>query len=193
MTNKVTFGLEKVHIAFADDKGTTQPAWEAPIHIPGAVRHTPTAVGETSDFYADNGKYHTSSSNNGYTVEVEMALLPDAVKARMLGYPIDDNGAIIEIANATPSKFALMAEVQGDSRNRRFVYYDCQASRTAKENTTTSESKTPQTDVLSLSVSPIEIEGKTMVRADLELSDTNATAYNSFFDEVYVPKLTAGN
>ncbi|WP_291353390.1 major tail protein [Desulfosporosinus sp.] len=89
MDNKVTFGLEKVHIAFKDLTNVTQPAWETPIAIPGAVSFKPKAEGKDSTFYADNGSYYVSTSNNGYTADLEMALVPDAVLAEMLGWEID--------------------------------------------------------------------------------------------------------
>lgn len=185
--NKVTFGLDKVHIAFIDDQAAEQPGWETPIAVPGAVRWTPTVVGESSTFYADNTAYFSITTNNGYTGELELANVPDAVMAEMLGWEIDNNGMIVEVSDAIPKKFALIGQVQGDKRNRRFVYYDCQASRPAKERSTKNETTTPATDVLSLTISPIEIEGKMLVKGDLELSETNATAYNGFFGAVYVP------
>ena len=188
--NKVTFGLEKVHIAFFDDSNPSQPAWETPIPIPGAVRFTPTAVGETTNFYADNTLYFSYTANNGYSAELEMANVPDAILAEMLGWEIDENGALIEVSDAIPKHFALMGQIQGDKRNRRFVYYDCIASRPAKERTTKAESITPTTDVLNLTISPIEIDGKMIVRGEMELSDTNATAYNGFFSAVYTPSFT---
>lgn len=188
--NKVTFGLSRVHIAFVDDTATDQPAWKAPIAVPGAVRWTPEAQGESSTFYADNTAYFLITSNNGYTGELEMANVPDEVKAEMLGWEIDDNGMLVEIADAKPKKFALMGEVQGDKRNRRFVYYDCQADRPAKELTTKGESVEPNTDVMNMSVSPIEIDNRMVVKGDLELSDTNATAFNNFFTTVYLPTFT---
>jgi phi13 family phage major tail protein len=191
--NKVTFGLEKVHIAFFDDQTAQQPAWETPIPIPGAVRFTPTAVGETTNFYADNTLYFSYTANNGYTAELEMANVPDAILAKMLGWEIDENGALIEVSDAIPKHFALMAQVQGDKRNRRFVFYDCVASRPAKERQTKAESITPNTDVLNLTISPIEIGGKMIVRGEMELSDTNATAYNGFFGAVYVPDFDGGS
>ncbi|MED4783442.1 major tail protein [Brevibacillus choshinensis] len=190
--NKVTFGLEKLHIAFFDVAAQGQPAWKAPIPIPGAVRWTPEAQGESSTFYADNTAYFVISSNNGYTGELELALVPDAVLAEMLGWELDDNGMLVEVSNAIPKKFALMGQVQGDQKNRRFVYYDCQATRPAKERTTKGESIEVTTDVLNLTISPIEIEGKMVVKGDLELNDTNATAYNSFFTSVYKPVFGGG-
>ena len=188
--NKVTFGLEKVRIAFLDETSPTQPAWKTPIPIPGAVRWTPTAVGESSTFYADNTAYFTVTANNGYTGELELANVPDAILAEMLGWEIDDNGMIVEVSDAIPKPFALLGQVLGDKRNRRFVYYHCTASRPAKERQTKAESITPNTDVLNLTISPIEIDGKMIVRGEMELSDTNQTAYNSFFSAVYTPSFT---
>lgn len=188
--NKVTFGLEKVHIAFEDTESLSNPAWKTPVAIPGAVRWTPEAQGDSNTFYADNSAYFVISSNNGYTGELELALIPDEILAEMLGWEIDDNGMLVEISDAIPKKFALLGQVQGDKKNRRFVYYDCQANRPSKERTTKGESIEVKTDVLDMIVSPIEIEGKMMVKGDLELSDTNATAYNAFFTEVYTPTFT---
>lgn len=188
--NKVTFGLERVHIAFVDDAATKQPAWKPPVAIPGAVRWTPEAVGESTTFYADNGPYFTITANNGYTGELEMANIPDAITAEMLGWKIDSNGMLVEVANAMPKNFALLGQVQGDKRARRFVYYDCQGTRPAKERTTKSETIEPTTDVISLTVSPITIDGETLVKGDLERSDTNATVFNSFFDSIYIPTFT---
>lgn len=185
--NRVTFGLEKVHIAFVDEQAAQQPAWKTPIPIPGAVRWTPTAVGESSTFYADNTAYFTVTANNGYTGELELANVPDAILAEMLGWEIDDNGMIVEVSDAIPKPFALLGQVLGDKRNRRFVYYHCTASRPAKERQTKGESITPATDVLNLTISPIEIGGRMIVRGEMELNDSNAAVFNSFFNAVYVP------
>lgn len=185
--NKVTFGLRNVHIAFFDEEAQEQPTWKTPIPIPGAVRWTPTAEGEESPFYADDIKYYVATSNDGYTGELEMALVPDTILAEMLGWEIDDNGALVENADGKQKPFALMFEVQGDQRNRRFVYYNCQANRPAKEQTTKADTITVNTDVLNLTIVPIEIEGKLRVKNTLELNDTNQAAYNSFFSQVYLP------
>lgn len=190
--NKVTFGLEQVHIAFRDETAPNQPAWETPIPIPGAVRWTPTPVGESSTFYADNSPYFVVTSNNGYTGELEIANIPDEILARMLGWEVDNNGMLVEVADALPRKFALLGQIQGDKRNRRFVYYDCQATRPAKERTTRGENIEITGEVLNMTVSPIVINGKRIVKGDLELSDSNSTVFNSFFNEVYVPQFGGG-
>lgn len=185
--NKVTFGLRNVHIAFVDETSPTQPNWKTPAKVPGAVRWTPEAQGEQSPFYADDTTYYIVDSNNGYTSELELANIADAIQKEMLGWEIDSNGMLIETADATPKKFAIMFEVQGDKRGRRFVYYDCQASRPSKERTTKADTIEPTTDVLSVTISPIEIDGKMVVKGEIELNDTNTAAYNAFFSAVTKP------
>jgi len=189
--NKVTFGFKNVHIAFF--KGDTQtPDWDTPENIPGAVRFTPTPQGQESTFYADNDPYFVVTANNGYTAELEMANVPDDIVAEMLGWEIDSNGMLVEVADAMPKPFALLGQVEGDKKNRRFVYYYCIASRPAKEHNTKGETITPTTDVLNLTITPIEIGGKSVVKGVLELSDTNETVYNGFFNEVVLPAFETG-
>lgn len=185
--NKVTFGLEKVHIAFLNTTSSTQPAWEKPIPIPGAVRFAPEAQGEESTFYADNGPYFTYTSNNGYTAELEMANIPDQVLAKLLGWEIDANGMLVETTDGEPKEFALLGQILGDKKNRRFVYYRCKASRPSKEHSTRAESVEPNTDTLNIRILPIEVNGKNIVRGVMELNDKNTTAYNNFFNSVTLP------
>lgn len=187
MANKVTFGLEQVHIAFYDSTSPTPPAWEAPVALPGAVRLTVTPQGEESTFYADNGPYFVVTSNNGYTAELEVALIPDSVLAEMLDWEVDTNGMLVEIANAQPKPFALLGQINGDEKNRRFVFYNCKASRGSKEHTTKGETTTPNPDTLNLVILPIEIGGKKVVKGVMELSTTNQAAYDAFFNAVTVP------
>lgn len=186
--NKVTFGLKNVHIAFMEEGEA--PAWGTPIKIPGAVAFTPSPEGDSNTFYADDSPYFIVTSNNGYTGDLEMANFPDEVLAEALGWEIDTNGMLVEVADAQPKKFALMGEVQGDKRNRRFVYYDVQCNRPSNENTTKTETIEPATKTMPVTISPIEIEGRTIVKGDLELSETNKEIFDNFFEEVYLPNFT---
>lgn len=187
MANKAEFGLKNIHVAFFDTDSLTPPEWEAPIPIPGAVRLTPTPRGEKSEFYADNGLYFEDESNNGYTLEVEIALLPDTVQTRMQGWRIDTNGGVVETTNGIKEEFALLFEIDGDAHGRRVAYYKCKAGRPAKEHTTTTATKEPQTDVLPLSASPIVIGSETVTRYILPRTDTNKTTYEAFFTAVTKP------
>lgn len=188
--NKVTFGLEKVHIAYLNTTSPT-PTWDTPIPIPGAVKFSPKPEGDETTFYADNGPYWTYTSNNGYTAELEVANIPDEVLAELLGWEIDANGMLVETTDGEPKEFALLGQILGDKKNRRFVYYRCKASRPSKELNTRAESIKPDTDSLSIRILPIEVNGKNIVRGVMELNDKNTTVYNNFFKSVTIPGATA--
>ena len=186
--NKITFGLEKVHIAFLTDE--TTPTWDTPIHIPGAVSFTPEPQGDENKFYADNGPYFVYTTNNGYSAELSVALFPDEILADMLGWRIDDNGMLVESTDGTQKEFALMGQILGDQKNRRFVYYRCKAARPSKGLSTRAESIEPNPDALTLTIMPIEIAGEKVVKGQLELGDTNQAVYDAFFSEVIIPGAT---
>lgn len=181
--NKIMFGLEKVHVAFRSKEG-----YEKPVHIPGAVNLALSAEGDESTFYADNIAYFSMTSNNGYTGDLEMALVPDEVLAEMLGWEIDSNGMLVEIADGAQKEFALLFEVKGNVKNKRYVYYNSKASRPTAEHGTKTESVEPNTQTLSLVITPTEIGGKMITKGGLELSDTNKVEYDGFFDEVLEPE-----
>lgn len=185
--NKVRFGLERVHIAFRDTTAEEQPAWETPIHVPGVVNLSTTPEGGESAFYADNTKYYVRYVNNGYTGELEMAIFPDEILAEMLGWEIDDSGMLIEDADANAKEFALLAQIQGDARNRRFVFYRCTANRPSQTHATSTETITPTTETLTLTMLPIEVDEKKLIRAVIEPDETNQAIYDAWFEGVTLP------
>jgi hypothetical protein len=72
----------------------------------------------------------------------------------VLGDTIDSNGALVENANATVKKFALMFEFDGDAKKTRHVLYNVLATRPGIEGTTRSNTKEPKTDSLEIEVRP---------------------------------------
>lgn len=190
MANKVRFGLKNVHVAFRLPDALGVPTWDTPIAIPGAIGFKPSAEGDSMKQFADNGPYFTATTNNGYTADLEMALIPDEVVAKMLNYITDDAGGLVEDADALPAAFALMFQVEGDVSARKTVYYECTAARPEREEKTKEASIAPGSDVLKLTIVPIEVAGVNTPKATLELSATNQTEYDAFFDAVYVPVIT---
>lgn len=185
--NKVLFGLSNVHVA----KLTAEGTWDTPVPIPGAVNMSIDAEGDQEVFYADNVAYYTANSNAGYSGELEMASIPNDVLAWMLGWEVDSNGALIEIADGVPTPFALLFNVQGDQRPRSAVYYNVTASRPSEEWSTIEDTTTVTTSTLPFTATPVSIEGKNVVKAVMEKSTENEAVYNTFFTEVYTPGKSA--
>lgn len=181
--NKVKFGLENVHVSKITEDAQGNITYGAPFAMPGAVGLNADPSGDTKVFWADNTKYYIANQNNGYEGDLEVAIAIKQFLTQILGQEEDDNGALIESADDINARFALMGEIKGDEKNRRFVYYDCTATRPKSESKTTEDTKDPQTDTLSITMSPRKTDK--VIKAVLELSDSNSAVYNTFFDDVY--------
>lgn len=184
--NKVKFGLSNVHVAKMTIGENGAVTYGTPIKIPGAVNLSLDAEGENEPFYADNVKFFESFANNGYSGELEIAKIPDEFLKEILGQKIDSIGGVLENKNDVISPFAFMYQIEGDATGTRFCYYNTTVSRPSTEASTTEDTKTPNTDTLSITTSERPDTGD--VRYKLALSDTNKTEYDAFFDEVPEPK-----
>lgn len=185
--NKVKFGLDEVHYATFTINQNGEYSYDTPVAIPGAVNISLSAEGDSTDFYADNMIYFNSTANQGYSGDLEIAMIPDSFRKDVLGEIEDTNGALIEDASVLAKGFALGFKVKGDKKNRKFWYFNCSASRPGQDAATTEASITPQTDKLTIKAMPRLSDNK--VRAVLELTDSNATAFNGFFSDVYTPAI----
>lgn len=183
MKNKIRFGLRNVYYSVITEESTDKFTYSAPVAIPGAVNLSLSPTGETNDFYADDIIYSSTSTNQGYEGDLEIALIPESFLTDVMSVIKDANGALIENADAKPKKFALGFEVQGDAKGRRTWLYNCTASRSNQDAATKESSATPQTETITLKAMPRDFDKN--VKITLELNDTNADTYNSFFSEVY--------
>lgn len=186
--NKVKFGLSNVHIAkITETDGAI--TYGKPFAMPGAVSLTADPEGDTTPFYADNIKYYIAVANNGYTGDLEIAMTPEQFLTDILGQEKDDNGAIIESSDDINARFALMGEIEGDAKKRRFIYFDCTAARPGAEMNTVEESKDPQTDTISITMAARSTDRA--IKAVIEPNEENQSVYDTFFTKVYEKNATA--
>lgn len=186
--NKVKYGLSNVYYAKATIDPTTGVAtYLTPVRIPGAVNLSLDAEGEENKFRADNIDYWVGQANNGYSGDLEIALIPDAFKTDILGFIVDKDGAMVEDAQAVTVPFALLFQFQGDVNATRHVLYNCTAGRASISGSTTEETIEPQTETLNLTVSSVHNTSldTDIVRASCEYGDT---PYNGWFTAVHDPE-----
>ena len=188
-SNKVKFGLSNVHIAKITE-ADGEITYGTPFAMPGAVSLTAEPEGETTPFYADNIQYYVAVSNNGYTGDLEIAMTPKDFLTQILGQDEDTNGALFESSDDVNARFALMGEIEGDAKKRRFVYYDCTATRPSAEMNTVEDTKEPQTDTISITMTPRSTDK--IIKAVIEPSTENQDVYDTFFTKVYEKNATAG-
>lgn len=187
MANKVKYGLSNVFYAVATiDAVTGTATYGTPVAIPGAVNLSLDAEGEETKFRADNIDYWVGQSNNGYTGDLEIALIPDAFKTDVLGYITDDNDVMCEDMQAVTVPFALLFQFQGDEKATRHVLYNCTAGRPSVTGATTEETIEPQTETLNLTASSVHITAldTDIVKASCTYGDT---PYATWSSAVYQP------
>ena len=180
MAKKVQFGLDEVYFAPITYGENNSITYGTPFRVYGAVNLTLDQAGDTTDFYADNTKYFTTSANQGYTGTLEMALFTDEFKKKIFGMTQDANGALIESANDIVSDFALGFRISGDSSETRYWMYQVSAQRPSVSSATIETSKTPQTETLNITAAARISDKKVKVSAEKDTS-----AYSTFFNSVY--------
>lgn len=195
MGNKVKYNLKNVYAAklteTPGEDGVVTYSYATPQAIPGAVSISLSAEGESSPFYADGIVYFRTVTNNGYSGDLEIALIPEWFREEILQETLDENGVLIEQSNNAESvKFALLFEFDGDVNAIRHVLYNCTASRPSIESETKEDAIEPGTETLSLTADP-RADGMVKARTG---DTTDTETYNSWYSTVYemVPVTEAG-
>lgn len=187
MGNKVKYNLKNVHAAKLTESvvdGVVKYTYAAPQAIPGAVSISLDAEGDSGPFYADGIVYFRSVANNGYSGELEIALIPEWFRTDILQETLDSNGVLVEKSDQAESvKFALLFEFDGDVRAIRHVMYNCTASRPSIESETKEDTIEPGTEKLSLTADPRE-DGLIKSRTG---DTTSAETYQNWYKSVYTP------
>ena len=188
--NKVKYNLKNVHAAILTKGDDGTYTYAKPVAIPDAVSLSLDAEGESNPFYADGVVYFRSTSNNGYSGDLEMALIPEWFRTDILQEEKDSNGVLIERSDITESVyFALLFEFDGDQKAIRHVMYNCTASRPTIESQTKESSIEPGTETLSIAADPRE-DGLVKSRTG---DDTSTATYSNWYKNVYVPSATAAS
>ena len=187
MGNKIKYNLKNVQAAKLTESvvdGAVKYTYAAPQAIPGAVSISLDAEGDSSPFYADGIVYFRSVANNGYSGELEIALIPEWFRTDILQETLDSNGVLVEKSDQAESvKFALLFEFDGDVRAIRHVMYNCTASRPSIESETKEDTIEPGTEKLSLTADPRE-DGLVKSRTG---DTTSAETYQNWYKSVYTP------
>lgn len=200
---KVKFGLS--HVNFFVLTETTDPvtgaitmAYGAKIPAPGAVNLTLNVNdSDVTPFYADDGVYYMPAKKaSGLTGELELALIPDALKTAAMNYIEDEDGVMVEVAESKNVYVGFTFEIDGDDKARKLVYYKAQLGQPNVSAATTEDTKTPTTETLPITVLPTNKEFtfgtgadavSTTVVSGYSTEDTDATVYADWHDEPHLP------
>ncbi|MCM1273194.1 MAG: phage tail protein [Clostridium sp.] len=194
--NKIKFGLKNAHYAIVTETtdettGEVTSTYGTPKAWQGAVSISLDPSGDSNNFYADDRVYAVLSSNTGYEGDFESAIVPDDVLTSVLGQKNID-GVLLESSNARQNYIALMFEIDGDVKARRFVLYRCMLTRPSISSKTREDSTEPETDTVTITVTPRPdtnfVDGEEHHWTKGIASPTeDAEIYNNWYKAVWVP------
>ncbi len=184
--NKVKFGLRNCYYAKATMGVNGDVSFGTPVAMPGAVSLSLDPEGESENFYADDSVYFVVSTNNGYSGDLELALIPESFLKDIMHENEDTNGVIVENKDAQPEHFALLFDFTGDQKKIRHCMYYCTAQRAGIAGDTKEDKTEVKTEKLTIKSTPLP---NGIVKAKTG-SNTADSVYNSWFSRVYVPDET---
>lgn len=175
--NKVKFGLSQVHIFPIQSDDATGTKYDEGFPLLGAVTLSLSPEGDSEPFYADNISYYVSTSNNGYSGSLEMALLNDEFYTKILGMKQDEkSGLLVESVGDVTKEFAMAFQFEGDQHATRHVLYRCKATRPKMEAETIADKTTPKTDSFDFSAMARISDGNIKAKAEV-----GGAKYDTFF------------
>lgn len=188
MAEKVRFGVSNLHVGTYEvaDDGTVSLG--TPVHVAGTVSISFEADASENNFFADNVKYWTGYSDNGYTGEIENALFDDTFKTTFMNYVQLDDGGIAQIKGRQNPPVYFIFEGSGDAEHRRMIVYNVALGQINREYETTEDSIEPQTATLPFTANGDNATG--IVYVSYKESDA---VYSTMFTTPPVPALPAGS
>ena len=188
--NKIEYGLSNVYYAPISkyDSETKTYTYGTPVEFRGAVSLQLDAQGDDNTVYADNIAYYIAKTNDGYNGNINMRTIPDDFRTSILGEQKDQNGLIIENADAQGTEFALLFQFEGDARGQRHALYRCSAGRPAISGKT--KEKSTEAYEYNIPLTVMARENDHAVKSKIEKTTETATAYNSWFESVKEPSFT---
>ncbi len=186
-TNKVEFGLEEVHVGTYTEAadGTVTLGEGSPVK--GAVSLGLDPTESDVSFYADNVQYFKSTTAEGFTGTLTMALFPDAFKTAFLDYATLADGGIAELKGTEKSPVYISFQGLGDAEKRRHILYNVSLGNIKREYKSIGEGKEVETEEISITV-----VGDNTTKICKVSYGESATGYTTLFSAPPVPVAPAG-
>lgn len=177
--NKVEFGISNLYVGTYTVSSGGTVTLGTPYHQPGAVSFSPdNNDGDENAFYADNVKYWSEFTAGAFSGDLTVAKFDDTFKTQFCGYAATATGGIGAIKGATKPKVYVVFQVEGDAEARRVICYNCTLGGITRAYNTWTDTKTPDTETMTVNVDGDNATGLTMVtyKPDDSSYDTMFTA-----------------
>lgn len=183
MAGKVQFGISSAHYAVITTDDSGKMVWGTPVAMPGAENFNVSQGGGNENIiYADNINYWSRSTSTGISGDLQMAKFPDAFAIDVLGFTRDETtGGLLDGPSSIAKDFAFGFQLETDKGGKRVWLFKCSATKPNYTAATMTESITEANETVTITASPVEINGEQYVRITCETGDAG---YDKFFDAV---------
>lgn len=191
--NKIKFGISNVYYApiTGYDEEAEKYTYGTPKRLPGAVSISIDPEGSTTKKYADNIVWYTSTTNAGYSGDLEIVELTDDFRKDILGEK-EIEGVLVENSDAIVTEFALLFQINGDVANRKIVIWRCTVERPSINGDTKEDTTEAQDDTITITAMPREndhnVQGKILMPQEGDTDyETKKATYDNWFNSVWEP------
>lgn len=182
--NKVEFGLSNLYVGTYTVAADSTVTLGTPYHQKGAVSLSLDAESDSNDFYADNVKYWSGFSDNGFSGSIEVAKFDTDFKTQFLGYQTLTDGGVAAVKGATKPNVYIAFQTEGDVEGRRVILYNVALGAIGREYSTIEDNKEPVTETIDITVTGDN--GTGIVMTSYKPADTG---YATLFSNPPVPAL----
>lgn len=182
--NIVEFGISQLHFGTYTVDAEGKVTLGTPYHLAGAVNLSMEADASENNFYADNVKYWSGYSDNGFTGTIEVAKFTDDFKTQFLGYLALEDGGIANVKGAKKPNVYIAFQSEGDAESRRAILYNVALGAISREYATVEENIEPTTESIGITIIGDNGTGLTMVAYG-----EDASGYATLFTNPPVPAL----
>lgn len=193
--NKIKFGISNVYYApiTGYDEEAQKYTYGTPKHLPGAVSISLDPEGSTTKKFADNIVWYTSTTNAGYSGDLEIVELTDDFRKDILGEK-EIEGVLVENSDAVVTEFALLFQINGDVFDRRIVMWRNTVERPSINGDTKEDTTEAQDDTITITTMPREndhnVKGKILMPQEGDTDyETKKAKYDNWFKSVWEPTI----
>lgn len=181
-----TIGLRDVHVALLTKDSSTEVAYGTPEKIVGAISANVNPNPSSATLFADDGPYDSASTLGEIELELNMADIPPAKQALLLGHTFA-NGILVRKSSDVPPWVAVGYRSLKSSGAYRYTWlYKGKFAEAEQENQTKGDSIEWKTPTITGSFVRRDYDDAWQIEAESD-DETAATSTAHWFEQVIPP------
>lgn len=187
-----TIGLRDVHYAILTRDDATGVAYETPVRIAGAISANVNPNTSSATLFADDGPYDSATTMGEIELELNMADIPAAVQAALLGHTYAQ-GMVVKKASDQPPYVAIAYRSLKSNGAYRYTWlYKGKFADGEENNQTKGDSIEWQTPTITGSFLKRDFDDAWQNSADSDDPNANSATIANWFNSVVNPPAGTG-